>query len=166
MKIWPILVMFCVLQSYAQAPSVEAPEDLPALRIVGLVAKGSVLMNELNIKSDWIRLENFGQDTIHFSDHKIFISDDVNKLKKFRLRKKSLAPDSSMVIWCDDMGITREQIHTNFKLSSMGETVTLTIVMDNRRKTLDQVYYRELGPEAQQTLYRSESDLMVYRSAR
>jgi hypothetical protein len=162
MKMISLLAFVFIFECFAQGLESDSPDDRPQLRIVELVAKGSVLMNELNIKSDWIKLENYGQDTIHLSDHKIYITDDVSKLKKFRLKKKSIAPQSSLIIWCDDIGVTRDQIHTNFKLSSMGETVTLSMKEDSRMVLLDQVYYEELGVEAQQTLRRSESKLLVY----
>jgi hypothetical protein len=60
------------------------------------------------------------------------------------------------------MAITRDQIHTNFKLSSLGETITISMKHGAQIQIIDQVYYEELGPEVQKTLLRSESDLLVY----
>jgi hypothetical protein len=148
--------------AYAQSLNTETPQEIPALRIVELVAKGSVETSEFGLKSDWLKLENFGNDTIHLSEHKIYITDDSNRLKKFRLKKKSVAPNSSLIIWCDDNGVIRDQIHANFKLSSRGETVTLTLVRGSETEIIDQVYYDEVGKEAQHTLYRSESNMLVY----
>lgn len=165
MKLIPaILALGITAAGPAQSLHTASSRELPSLKIVELVAKGSVLANEFCMRSDWLKLENFGQDTIHLSDYKIYITDDVNRLKKFRLKKKSIAPKSTLIIWCDDIAITRDQIHTNFKLSSAGETISLTLKRGARTEIIDQVYYEELGEEAQKTLLRSESNMLVYRN--
>jgi hypothetical protein len=163
MKLLPMLFSFVFTSvAFAQSLNTDTPLEIPTLRIVELVAKGSVETSEFGTKSDWLKLENFGNDTIHLSEHKIYITDDSNRLKKFRLRKKTIAPKSSLIIWCDDNAVIRDQIHTNFKLSSRGETVTLTLVRDSQTEKIDQVYYNEVGKEAQHTLFRSESNMLVY----
>lgn len=158
-----ILALGFTLAGHAQSLSAESSKEPPKLKIVELAARGSGLANEFCMRSDWLKVENFGEDTIHLSDHRIFLSDDVNRLKKFRLTKMSVAPNSTLIIWCDDIGITRDQIHTNFKLSAQGETISLAIKRGLRTEIIDQVYYEELGDEAQETLLRSESNLLVYR---
>lgn len=157
-----LLAFVFALGASAQSQSGNGPENLPTLRIVELVAKGFVISNEFGMKSDWLKVENYGNEPINLSDHRIFISDDENRLKKFRLKKKEIAPRSSVIVWCDDLGVTKDQIHTNFKLSSRGETISLTLIHDSGIEIIDQVYYLELGKEVQKTMHRNGSNLLVY----
>jgi hypothetical protein len=152
----------CTIHAYAQMPSSGSSEEFPTLRITELVAKGSVITNEFGMKSDWLKIENYGTESIHLSDHKIFISDNENRLRKFRLKKLEIAPQSSIIIWCDDLAVTKNQIHTNFKLSSEGETISLSISNGKDTEIIDQVYYLELGKNVQKTLLRSDSKMLVH----
>jgi hypothetical protein len=146
----------------AQSLAVNAPEEMPGLRIVELAARGTNDINEFGSKADWVKIENTGNSAIRLSDYNIFITDDVNSLTKFRLEKKKIDPNGSIIIWCDDQDVTRDQIHTNFKLSSKGETISLTIQQGSQIKIIDQVSYKEVAEDEQRTLLRSGSDLLGY----
>ena len=160
-----IALLFGVVLSFeghAQSLAVKAPEELPGLRIVELAARGTDEINEFGSKADWVKIENTGNTAIRLSDYKIYITDDVGSLTKFRLEKKKIDPNGSIIIWCDDQDVTRDQIHTNFKLSSMGETISLVIQQGSQIKIIDQVSYKEVAEGEQRTLLRSGSNLLVY----
>jgi hypothetical protein len=146
----------------AQTLAANAPEELPGLRIVELAARGTDEINEFGSKADWVKIENTGNSAIRLSNYKIYITDDVGSLTKFRLEKKKIDPNGSIMIWCDDKDVTRDQIHTNFKLSSKGETISLTIQQGSQIKIIDQVSYKEVAENEQKTLLRSGSNLLVY----
>ncbi len=152
-------------EGHAQSLAVNASEELPGLRIVELAAKGTEETNEFGSKADWVKIENTGNSTIRLSKYKIYITDDVNSLTKFRLEKKNIDPNSSIMIWCDDLDVIRDQIHTNFKLSSKGETISLTIQLGSQIEIIDQVTYEEVGDDAQKNLLRSGSNMLEYRAA-
>jgi len=160
-----IALLFGIVLSFeghAQSLAAKAPEELPGLRIVELAARGTDEINEFGSKADWVKIENTGNTAIRLSDYKIYITDDVGSLTKFRLEKKEIDPNGSIIIWCDDQDVTRDQIHTNFKLSSKGETISLAIQQGSQIKIIDQVSYKEVAEGEQRTLLRSGSNLLVY----
>jgi hypothetical protein len=164
MKLFSILlVLVNIFEGCSQSLPLETSDALPQLKIVELVAKGSVRVNEFGVKSDWLKLNNFGNDTIFLSDYKIYLTDNVARKRKFRLKKKLIAPKSSITVWCDDQAIIKKQIHTNFKLSSFGETISLTIKIGSHIKIIDQVYYNDLGLEGQKLMVRQESNLLKFK---
>lgn len=153
-----ISLSFCITV-YSQVKVTS--QELPHLKISELVAKGSFKTNEFGQKADWLRIENLSADTINLSDYKIYISDNAKRLKKFRLKKKTILPYSSMIVWCDDEARTKEQIHANFKLSSFGEFVMLSIKSDSGIQIIDQVYYHSIDDKHENSLKRTESNLLV-----
>ena len=158
-----VLIVFWWLSSLAtcaKSNQLDSLQETPALKIVELVAKGSFLVNEFGERTDWIKLENVSNDTIRLSDHKIYISDNVNRPRKYRLKKKIIPPGGNLVIWCDGENIIKEQIHTNFKLSSLGEIITISIKNASNIEILDQVRYERLGAESQVTMVRTSEDLL------
>jgi hypothetical protein len=157
-----ILGVVLSFESHAQSLAVNSSDELPGLRIVEVAVKGTQDTNEFGSKADWVKIVNTGTSAIRLSDYKIFITDDVNSLTKFRLEKKNVDPNSSIIIWCDDKDVTRDQIHTNFKLSSKGETISLTIQRGSQIQIIDRVSYMEMGEDEQRTLLRSGSNSLVY----
>jgi len=157
-----ILGIVLSFESHGQSLAVNTSEELPGLRIVEVAARGTQYINEFGSKADWVKIENTSNEAVRLSDYKIYITDDVNSLTKYRLEKKKVDPNSYIIIWCDDQDMIVDQIHTNFKLSSKGETISLTIQRGSQIQIIDQVSYGEVAEGEQRTLLRSGSNLLVY----
>uniref|UniRef100_UPI00404AD4F5 T9SS type A sorting domain-containing protein n=1 Tax=Fluviicola sp. TaxID=1917219 RepID=UPI00404AD4F5 len=68
----------------------------------------------------------------------LYLSDDITNLTKFQIPAGTvIAPNSVLPIWTDDDADQLTGIHTNFKLSSTGESV----VLSNGVTPYDQVDY-------------------------
>lgn len=72
--------------------------------------------------SGWIELYNSGTSSVNLAGH--YLSDDASEPLKWRIPSGvSIPANGYVLIWCDNMNITR---HTNFELDSEGEDVVLS----------------------------------------
>lgn len=96
----------------------------------------SVVINELMAKNnstiadpqgnydDWIELFNLGEETLDLSG--MYLSDNPENPLKWRFPAgATIAAGEYLVVWADEDGGDEPGLHTNFKLSSKGETVWL-----------------------------------------
>ena len=98
------------------------------------LAKGDLVINELMSNNetiasdpsgkydDWIELYNTSNFPI--STNNLYLSDTLNNIYKWKLPNLVLKPDDYLIIWADEDGNQGEK-HANFKLSNLGETLTL-----------------------------------------
>lgn len=98
-----------------QAP-VQITELMPA-------NKSSLLDTDGNF-SDWIELCNVSGEACDLDG--FYLSDDSDDLLKWRFPSVSLAPGERMIVFCSDKDRTDGELHTNFSISSAGETLYLT----------------------------------------
>lgn len=131
-----------------------------SLIIKTIVANGSTKENEFGNRSDWIEIFNTSEDTIDLSLKKWFITDNSKRLKKYRLPSIIINPKSSIILWCDDEAKVRKQIHTNFKLSSYGESITLSCKDGKNLKIIDNITYENFSKNEQMGLLRTDSGLI------
>jgi hypothetical protein len=108
---------------------------------------GDVLINELVASNgssafdsnaendDWVELYNTTASAIDLSG--MYLSDDaLNMMKWFFPIGTSIPANGFLMVWCDnDMG--QAGLHTNFKLSSLGEN----LIFSNGATTYDQVIF-------------------------
>lgn len=75
---------------------------------------------------DWIELYNSGNSTVDLSGH--YLSDNPDKLEKFLIEELTIEPGEYVLIYMSRLSGKDENgiIHTNFALSSKGETVYLS----------------------------------------
>ncbi|HLF51742.1 CotH kinase family protein [Flavobacterium sp.] len=75
---------------------------------------------------DWIELYNNGATTVNLSGYGL--SDDVTFLYKWVFPNVSVAPGQYLLVWASDKNrtIAGSPLHTNFKISSSGEVISLT----------------------------------------
>ena len=106
----------------------DAPNDTTGLqvnygiiRINELVAKGSSLINEFGLTSDWLELYNNSQNSITLQAGLWSITDNPSIPDKFIIPSFTLNPGEFKVIFCNDSLNGMSQIHTGFGLSSNGE---------------------------------------------
>ncbi|MGI6538907.1 MAG: CotH kinase family protein [Caldicoprobacterales bacterium] len=96
-------------------------------------SNGSLLADEDGDFSDWIELYNPGLAPVNLSGY--FLSDDEGEpLKWVFPRGTIIKPGGYLLIWASGKNKTGNQgeIHTNFKISSEGETLILTAPDGNR----------------------------------
>ena len=73
---------------------------------------------------DWIELTNYGETDVDLSG--MYLSDDPTNPFKWEIPEKTvIAAGGYLVIWADEDG-GEEGLHANFKLSQLGEVITLT----------------------------------------
>jgi len=124
------------------------PEDYPfqipgylisQLRINELLASNNTTnMDETNEFDDWVELYNPSDQALNLSG--LYLSDDLENLTQWQFTDTAIVISAGghILIWCDD---DQEQgsLHTNFKLSSNGETLVLTHI--NGTTIIDQVTF-------------------------
>ena len=111
------------------------PDDYPfqipgylisQLRINELLAiNNTTNMDEMNEFDDIIELYNPSDRALNLSG--LYLSDDLENLTKWKFTDPTImiSGGGHMLIWCDD-DQDQGTLHTNFKLSSNGETLVLT----------------------------------------
>ena len=84
----------------------------------------------------------------------LFLSDDSDNLSKWSFPQDSafLLPNEHLLIWCDD-DTSQGNYHTNFKISTAGET--LYLVLPNDFTILDQISF---GRQESDISFGRESD--------
>ncbi len=103
--------------------------SLPQLRITEVLA----VNNTTNVDGageydDWFELHNEGDETVNLAG--MYVSSALNSTMEFELPDKNLAPDEYLIIWADN-DITQGSFHTDFKLSSGGESVAIFETIDH-----------------------------------
>lgn len=98
-----------------QAP-IQITELMPANKSCLLDANGDF--------SDWIELCNVSGETCDLEG--FYLSDDSDELLKWQFPSVSLAPGERVVVFCSDKDRRDGELHTNFSISSVGETLYLT----------------------------------------
>jgi len=99
-------------------------------------ANGDILINEVlasnsgvaydsnDESDDWVEIYNTKSTGVDLSG--LYLSDDPLNLAKWTIPVGTAIPANSyLIIWCDN-DIIQSGLHANFKLSSLGETVTLS----------------------------------------
>jgi hypothetical protein len=93
-------------------------------------------MDELSEYEDWIELYNRGISAIDLTNY--FITDNSWNVTKWQIPDGTIMqPDSYLILWADEDS-TDGSFHTNFKLSSIGETITL---INSNGEIADQVVF-------------------------
>ncbi len=153
MKIHFVIMLFAVLNNL----TTQAQES--QLIIKTIMAKGSISVNEFGNQADWIEIKNTGNEAIDLGQDKWYISDNPKRPRKYKLPKMVIAPKQSIIVWCDDEGRVKKEIHANFKLSSSGETIVLSCKKDDEIKVIDSVSYQPSDIDVQMAICRTENGL-------
>lgn len=96
----------------------------PVLITELMPANKSCLLDEDGDFSDWIELCNVSGETCDLEG--FYLSDDGDDLLKWQFPSVSLAPGERVVVFCSDKDRTGGELHANFSISSVGETLYLT----------------------------------------
>ncbi len=88
--------------------------------------------------SDWIELYNPSNQAIDLSGYGL--SDDSDPLQWVFPAGATINPKSYLMVWADDENFSDKAFHTNFKLSSKGELLTLA---DRAGVIIDSIEYKK-----------------------
>ena len=132
-----------------------AEHDVYIYQVESLItAPGDLVINELMADNesyvsdlegdydDWIELYNNGSNPIDLSGY--FLSDDLSNIDKWSFPEGTMIDaDQYLIIWADEDQETTDlsSLHANFKLSSNGESVTLS---NPDEEIVDQIIF---GPQ-------------------
>lgn len=139
-----IIPLFMIVACYDDR---EIPEldkntiDQPVFSLNEVVYTGSEQTNEFGEAADWLEVVVRKDSAWVLPDSTLFVSDDPNEPLKFAIPSMSLKAHHHVMIWCDDRDTVVEGIHSNFKLSSIGETILLTMMTDSGLITMDEFNY-------------------------
>ncbi len=108
---------------------IEQLEEKPAAQELWIhevvTANGSVIDGDGDY-SDWIEIYNSGNETIDLTGY--YLSDDTSQPLRWRFPETEIQPDSYVVVYASgkDKVMNDGELHTNFKLDCMGETISLS----------------------------------------
>ncbi|RTY95910.1 CotH kinase family protein [Flavobacterium sp. GT3R68] len=91
-----------------------------------LTSNTSINTDEDGSYQDWVELYNNGSSSINLNGYGL--SDDPAVLNKWVFPNVSIGAGQYLLIWCSDKNRTTpgSALHTNFKISSSGETILLS----------------------------------------
>jgi diguanylate cyclase (GGDEF)-like protein/PAS domain S-box-containing protein len=92
--------------------------------------------------NDWLELKNNGNELVNLSGY--YLSDDKENPTKWQFNPDIdfiIRPGEYLLLWADDE-TDEGELHTNFKLSRNGETISLTSPDGN--KIIDEINYPEI----------------------
>jgi len=101
-------------------------------------AQGQVVINEVLASNttinqdedgtyqDWVELYNLGASAVNLNGYGL--TDDATLPHKWTFPNVTIGAGQYLLIWCDDKNraVAGSPLHTNWKISSSGETITLT----------------------------------------
>lgn len=92
-----------------------------------MAANATTIADDFGAYSDWVELHNPGATTIDLTGY--YLTDDPALPQKWRFPSGSLAAHGYLLVWASDRNLVSPagQFHANFKLSSTGEAVRLTL---------------------------------------
>ena len=106
--------------------------------------------------SDWIELYNNTDDDIELSGY--YLSDNKEQPKKWQIPKDTyLDSYEHLLIWADKRNTQGNELHTNFSLSSKGETITLSDVSGT---VIDTLLYKKLASNT--SVSKTDDDELIY----
>lgn len=129
-KITPFFITLLLLITTLTASS-------QSITINEIVGSNSIInQDEDGSYHDWVEIRNNGGSSVNLDG--FGLSDDPTLPFKWTFPAVSIAAGQYLLIWCSDKdrAVVGNPLHTNFKLSSSGETILLT---NNGGLTLDSV---------------------------
>ncbi len=81
--------------------------------------------NEKGKMRDWIEIRNASNSALQLGH--LYLSDSYSNLTKWQFPDRAfIKPDEHLLIWADDLDKLMVDLHTNFNLSSLGDTIILS----------------------------------------
>ncbi|MEM9820596.1 MAG: lamin tail domain-containing protein [Bacteroidota bacterium] len=107
-----------------------------------IAPNGTSFADETEDFEDWLELYNENDFPVNVGG--LFLSDDPNDLLQWQISESTIIPAKGhLVIWADEEGY-KGGLHADFKLSSEGETLVLSQVINNQIVIIDSTSYPEV----------------------
>ncbi len=109
-----------------------------------MASNTKTILDHDNEYDDWIELRNVQSEPINLTGY--YLSDNPKNPKKWQFPEGSIIQgEGLLIVWADeDHKSARDGIHTNFKLSKKGETISLYDKDERHNQRLDQVTFENL----------------------
>lgn len=93
-----------------------------------------IITDEFGDTPDWVELYNAGETTVNLAGY--YLSDSETNFTKWQFPNVDIAAKGFLLLFASGNDLQETYVHTNFKLASSGEVVTLS---DPNRQILDQI---------------------------
>jgi hypothetical protein len=107
-------ILLCSTLAYGQSRNIVINECMPNNTITSVDQDGEY--------NDWVELFNISESEMNLEGY--FLSDRRSEPTKFKFPNTSISPKDYLIIWIDKDTL-QVGLHTNFKLSAIGEHVYL-----------------------------------------
>jgi hypothetical protein len=97
-----------------------------------VLSSSSSFIDEDGDSSDWIELYNSSDNSVNLGNY--YLSDDENNITKWKFPNITINPNSYILIYCSGKNKSNNELHTNFKISSAGESIYLNNSTTNLTK--------------------------------
>lgn len=128
---WFIAIMFCNTLIADETHKIVINEVMSE--------NDTVLADEYGEFHDWIEIYNAGDESVNLKGYGL--SDNESQLFKWTFPDIEFLPSSYLVVFASSQDRTNGSLHTNFKLSSDGETLSLTLPDSN---LIDRIEFDEI----------------------
>jgi len=124
---------------------------LPNLRINEVLAiNNSGLIDEYGENDDWFEIYNAGETVVNLQG--MFVSDAMGASQKYQLPAVTIAPGKYLLLWADNNEV-QGALHTNFKLSSGGESIAIFETVDHGNVLIHGWKYGLMSPDISMGYY-------------
>jgi len=134
------LLLFSFSKNWA---SVCPPPDVDDLVINEIAPRGTLLTDDSGKNEDWFELYNTGDESVTLTG--LYLSDNPEDLQKWRIDTEFVLSPGGYALFFADKDPEEGALHTNFKLKSSGETLTLAANINEEIVVLDAVTYGEVA---------------------
>ncbi len=139
-----IIAISCSLDDSVTGSGTKKESHLKLIINEYLASNDACCTDENGEYDDWFEIYNYGSTEIDIGG--MYVSDSKSDYAKYQIPKTSTAlttiqPGGFLVLWCDGQP-EQGALHTNFKLGSGGEDITLTEA--DGRTVIDELTY---GPQ-------------------
>ena len=91
---------------------------------------------------DWLELHNITDKTVLLTG--MYLTDKMDNLRKWKFPENTeIPPRGYLIVWLDEDGKAKEELHANFKLSRKGETVMLVDTDARGNQVIDAITFEE-----------------------
>lgn len=127
-------------------PPIDSNNIVGSLMVNEVVSSESFLDSELGAGADWFEIYNPKTTAYTLEAGKWFVTDDFNDPEKFELPPYTIDALSHLIVFCDDSNKVLTQIHTNFKLSSLGDKLGIFYKSGSSAVFVDSVSFGVILP--------------------
>ncbi len=136
-----IMVISCSLDDSVTGGKTQKQSDIKLIINEYLASNDNCCTDENGEYDDWIEIYNYGSTSVDMGG--MYVSDSKDDYQKYQIPSSNptlttVQPGGFIVLWCDGQP-EQGALHTNFKLSSGGEDITLT--EQDGRSVIDELTY-------------------------